>query len=98
MRNRFLAGMLLAAGAVLAGCAHGGAFVTYGPPPPRYGVIGVAPGPGYIWTDGFWDLRGGHWFWVQGRWMRPPRRGAAYVRPEWHREGNRWNFRHGYWR
>ena len=99
MRTKILSGALLAATAVLAGCAGGGYVAAYqGPPPPRYGVVGVAPGPGYLWTDGWWDLRGRNWVWVQGRWVRPPRRSAVWVRPEWRREGDRWRFHRGYWR
>jgi len=99
MRERILSGVLLAASAALAGCAGGGYVAAYqGPPPPRYGVVGVAPGPAYIWTDGWWDLRGHNWVWVQGRWVRPPRHGAVWVRPEWRREGDRWRLRRGYWR
>ena len=56
----------------LGGCA-GGYYVRVAPPPPRYGVVGYAPGPGFAWVDGYWDRRGENWFWVQGRWERPPR-------------------------
>lgn len=98
MRRKLLSGVLLAASAVLAACAGGGYVMAYGPPAPRYGVVGVAPGPGFIWTDGFWDLRGRNWVWVQGRWVRPPRHGAYWVHPEWRREGSSWRFHRGYWR
>jgi hypothetical protein len=91
-----LAGMLL--GTVLTGCATG-AYVQYGPPPPpRYGVLGYAPGPGYVWTDGYWDWRGGRWFWVGGAWLRPPRPHAVWVPGSWTGQGHRYRFRRGYWR
>ena len=96
--RRFLWGAVLVAGGVLTACAGGGYGMAYGPPAPRYVVVGVAPGPGYLWTDGFWDLRGGRWVWAEGRWMRPPRRGAMWVHSEWRHEGNRWRFHRGYWR
>jgi hypothetical protein len=98
MRNKILGTALLAMSAVMAACAGNGYVMAYGPPPPRYAVVGVAPGPGYVWTAGFWDLRGSRWVWVEGRWMRPPRYGASWVRPEWRHEGNRWRYYHGYWR
>ena len=99
MKRRWLAGLVLVAGAVLGGCAGGyGAGYVEGPPPPRYGVMGVAPGPGYVWADGFWNLQGGRWGWSEGRWVRPPRRNASWVHPEWRREGNRWRYHRGYWR
>lgn len=98
MKKKLLSGVLLAASAALAACGGGAAFVALGPPPPpRYAVIGVAPGPGFIWADGFWDLRGRNWVWVEGRWVRPPRARAAWVRPEWRQEGGRWRFHRGYW-
>jgi WXXGXW repeat (2 copies) len=99
MKAKLLSGALLAASTLLSACAGGAYVAAYGPPPPRFAVVGAAPGPGYMWTDGYWDLRGGNrWAWVEGRWMRPPRYGAVYVRPEWRRDGNHWRFHRGYWR
>lgn len=52
------------------------------PPPPAYvGGYGVAPGPGYVWAVGFYDLRGSSWVWVRGRRVRPPRPYAVWVPP-----------------
>lgn len=98
--KRNLAGAYIFLGTVLSGCGGGAYYAAlYGPPPaPRYGVVGVAPGPGYTWTDGFWDLRGRSWVWAPGRWVRPPGRGSLWVRPEWRSEGGRWAFHRGYWR
>ena len=86
--------------AVLTGCAASGAYVVrYGPPPPpRYGIVGVAPGPGYAWTDGYWDWRGGNWFWVNGTWLRPPRPRAVWVPGSWRGEHGRYRFYRGHWR
>lgn len=84
----------------LAACA--GPHQYYGrippPPPPRYGAYGYAPGPGYVWTDGFWDLRGSRWVWVSGRWLRPPRPRAMWVPGHWKQYGNGYRFNRGYWR
>ena len=95
-------GMLLAvgfAGLMLAACGPGYVGMRVGPPPPPvYGYAGVAPGPGYVWTDGFWDLRGGRWAWVNGRWMRPPRPRAVWVAPYWAPRGGRYYFHSGHWR
>ena len=99
MKRLMLMGAL-AIGAVLTGCAANGAYVVrYGPPPPpRYGVVGYAPGPGYVWADGYWDRRGGNWFWVAGTWQRPPRRHATWVPGSWNQVHGGWRFRRGYWR
>ena len=105
MKGKILAGAALALGAVLSACAPGGGYyagVRYGPPPPRYGVIGVAPGPGYVWTDGYWDWRGGGWAWAPGRWARPPYPHARWAPGYWEerREHGRrgYRFHRGYWR
>jgi hypothetical protein len=99
MKNKFLAGTFVILGTMLTACAGGGAYyVRSGPPAPRYAIIGSAPGPGYVWTNGYWDWRGRNWVWVDGRWLRPPRSRAVWVGPEWRREGNGWRFRRGYWR
>ena len=101
MKQKVLAAAFVVLGTVLTACGGSGGYYTrtrYGPPPPRYGVIGRAPGPGYVWTDGYWDLRGGNWAWRDGRWLRPPRRGAVWVAPAWRQEGRNWRFHRGRWR
>jgi hypothetical protein len=101
MKRNVLAGTLVLFGTMLAACGGGGYgayYVRTGPPAPRYEVVGVAPGPGFIWTNGYWDWRGGSWLWVGGRWMRPPRARAVWVGPEWRHERGNWTFHRGYWR
>lgn len=99
MKRKLLAAAFVMTSAISTACVAGGAYyVRYAPPPPRYGVFGVAPGPGYVWTEGYWDWRGNNWFWVGGRWMRPPRAHAVWVAPEWRPEGRGWRMRRGYWR
>ena len=61
-------------------------------------VIVVAPGPGFVWTDGFWDLRAGNWSWVSGRWVHPPRLRAVWVPGNWSQTHRGWTLRRGYWR
>jgi hypothetical protein len=82
-------------------CATGGyyAYRVPPPPPPRMaGAIGFAPGPGFVWIDGFYDLRGASWVWVSGYWTRPPHPRATWVAPYWERQGNRYRFHRGRWR
>ncbi len=99
MKKLLLIGTILL-GTMLSACATGGAYaVRIGPPPPpRYGVMGYAPGPGYAWTDGYWDWRGGRWFWMNGVWLRPPHRRSVYVPGVWVQSNRRYRFHRGYWR
>jgi len=98
MRKKLLTAAFAFGGLLQAGCAGGGYYAMYAPPPPRYAAIGVAPGPGFVWTPGWWDWRGHNWVWVEGRWVRPPRAHRVWVAPEWRREGRSYRFHRGYWR
>ncbi len=100
LKGVLLSGVLLGSLA-LGGCASRAYYRGYDvppPPPPRYGVIGYAPGPGYIWADGYYNLRGSRWIWVPGAWVRPPRPRAVWVRPYWERHDRGYRFHRGHWR
>jgi hypothetical protein len=100
IKRTVLAGVMLAS-SILTACASQ-AYVAYrvpAPPAPYVvGAVGYAPGPGYLWTDGFWDLRGSRWVWVSGEWRRPPRARARWERSYWEPRGRSWRFHRGYWR
>ncbi len=82
----------------LAGCAaRAEYYVEAPPPPPVVGVVGYAPGPGYVWIDGFWDWRG-HYVWTPGYWGRPPRPHAVWVPGRAHYEHGHYSYRRGHWR
>jgi hypothetical protein len=90
----------LAAGlAALSGCASRGYYYGGPPPsPPRAGPTGYSPGPGFVWVDGFYDLRGSRWVWAPGYWTRPPRPRAVWVRPYWEPHNRGYRFHRGRWR
>ncbi len=93
-----LAGLLLA-GALYVGAANAAVFVTVAPPPPvRVGVVGVAPGPGYVWVGGYHEWVGGRYIWREGRWARPPYAHATWVAPNWAPRHGGYEFVRGYWR
>jgi hypothetical protein len=80
---RKLSALLLVAalGAALAARAAE-VIVRVAPPPPvSTAVIGVAPGPGYVWVPGYQRWNGSRYVWVAGRWTLPPRRGLVWVPP-----------------
>jgi hypothetical protein len=97
--NRGLPIAVLIASVTLTACAsrpYG--YYRVPPPPAAYGGYRAAPGPGYVWAEGFYDLRGGRWVWVSGRYMRPPRPYAVWVPGRWEQNGHGWRFHQGHWR
>jgi hypothetical protein len=100
MKRKLLLFAPVVLGTISSACAVNGAYIVrYGPPPPpRYGIVGAAPGAGYVWTEGYWDQRGGNWSWVGGRWMHPPRPRGVWVPGSWSQSHRGWTFRRGYWR
>ncbi len=73
-------------------------WVDVPPPPPEEEVVVAAPGPGYIWINGYWTWRGQRYVWTPGRWERPPRPSAHWQKGEWGKYKGRWYFREGRWR
>jgi hypothetical protein len=91
--------LLLAVMAVaLSGCAARGAYVTVAPPPPRVEVFGVAPGPGVVWVNGYWNWGGSRYVWVPGRWQRPPRGRGRWEPGRWENHHGRYSYIRGGWR
>jgi hypothetical protein len=56
------------------------------PPPRREVIIGVSPGPDFVWVGGYWDGAPGHYTWVGGRWDHAPRGHGQWVAPHWDRD------------
>jgi hypothetical protein len=83
-----------------AGPRYGaGVGVRFGPPPPpRYGAVGLASGPGYVWTDGYWNRGSREWEWMAGSWQRPPRARAKWVPGRWQAHRGGYRFQRGRWR
>jgi len=91
-----LCGVLLLGGVIASGQTT---VIRIAPPPPvRVGVVGVAPGPGYVWIGGYQRWTGSGYVWVAGRWVRPPRAGVVWVQPRYVHTGSTWVFHKGYWR
>ena len=95
----------LALGAVLVGLAAcypapppGAVFVSVRPPVYREEVVGVAPGPGFVWVAGYWEWGGAAYAWVPGRWVARPYARAVWVRGHWHGSRHGWYWVPGRWR
>ncbi len=62
---------------------RGRLYVRVGPPAPVVAVRAVAPGPRYVWVDGYHRWSGSRYDWVAGRWAMPPRPRAVWVPGRW---------------
>jgi hypothetical protein len=73
--------------------------VRVAPPPPMSTVvIGVAPGPRYVWIPGYQSWNGSRYVWVAGRWVIPPRVGVVWVPAHWIPRSGGYVFVSGHWR
>ena len=66
------------------------------PPLPVYEQPPV-PGPGYIWTPGYWAWAPGGYYWVPGTWVMPPQVGFLWTPGYWGFVGGVYAFHAGYW-
>jgi WXXGXW repeat (2 copies) len=101
---RTITRLALSAGLIgLAACAPlpppGVLFVAVGPPAYyRPEVVGVAPGPGYVFIRGYWDWQGSAYAWVPGRWEQRPYPHAQWIAPRWRHTREGWYREGGHWR
>ena len=73
-------------------------YVRVGPPAPVVEVRPVAPGPRYVWVDGYHRWDGRAYVWVPGRWAIPPRARSAWVPGHWAHTSRGYYFVDGHWR
>jgi hypothetical protein len=73
-------------------------YVRVGPPAPVVEVRAGAPGPRYVWVDGYHRWDGRAYVWVPGRWAIPPRARAAWVPGHWVHASRGYYFVDGHWR
>jgi YXWGXW repeat-containing protein len=99
-----LIGSLLLVLAMLAApkksSASVGIFVSFGPPALPYYEQPPIPGPGYIWTPGYWDWDPDFgYFWVPGTWVPAPFVGAVWTPGYWgwDEDGDGYVYYPGYW-
>jgi len=72
-------------------------LVTQEPPPVRVETRTVAPGPSYVWTNGYWQWTGAGYAWVPGHWIVRPRPAAVWVEGHWVRRPGGWLWVAGHW-
>jgi hypothetical protein len=76
--------------------AQVGISIGIAPPPIPIYTQPYPPGPGYIWTPGYWGYDSGY-YWVPGAWILPPRIGFLWTPGYWAYNGSNYFFNHGYW-
>lgn len=89
--------ILLALG--VSSASLGAVFLSVGIAPPALPVYvqPVAPGPGYIWTPGYWAYGPDGYYWVPGTWVVAPYVGALWTPGYWAWGGSGYLWRAGYW-
>jgi hypothetical protein len=105
MKSRLLATFFCAALAALplaAGCAsgygYGEVYADVAPPAVIVESRGIAPGPDYVWIDGYHRWDGHHYNWVHGRWERPPSANLTWAPGRWEQTDRGWLWYEGRWR
>ena len=74
-----------------------GLSVAVGPPALPYYPQPMAPGPGYIWTPGYWSYGPDGYFWVPGTWVLAPRVGFLWTPGYWGWNAGFFVWHAGYW-
>ena len=79
--------------------ASGTTTITTSIAPPALPVYEqpVAPGPGYLWTPGYWAWGDAAYYWVPGVWVLPPRVGVLWTPGWWGWSGGVYRWHAGYW-
>ncbi len=101
LKSAMLTGLLGAP--LLSAPLPAAAFVSIGisvgiaPPPLPVYVQPVAPGPGYIWTPGYWAWDGTEYYWVPGTWVLPPEVGVLWTPGWWGWDAGFYRWHPGYW-
>ncbi len=91
---------LLAAGALalpVTSVAQISVSINFAPPPlPVYEQPDI-PGPGYLWTPGYWAYGPEGYFWVPGTWVEPPTFGLLWTPGYWGWSAGLFEWNAGYW-
>lgn len=92
-----LSAPLLVAPATASAQVSVGISVHIGPPPLPVYPQPFAPGPGYIWTPGYWAWGPYGYYWVPGTWVLAPRVGFLWTPGYWAWNGGFYWWHPGYW-
>lgn len=74
-----------------------GVSVRIGPPVLPVYEQPVCPGPGYIWTPGYWAHNEDDYYWVPGTWVMAPEPGLLWTPGYWGFSEGLYVWHAGYW-
>jgi len=92
-----LAGLLLGLPAASQAQIAVGVAIRVGPPVLPVYAQPVCPGPGYIWTPGYWAYGDDDYYWVPGTWVMAPEPGLLWTPGYWGFSEGVYVFHRGYW-
>jgi hypothetical protein len=100
-QNLFLAlipALMLCAAPSVSQAAFGiGVSVNIAPPALPVYEQPPLPGPGYIWTPGYWAWDGSDYYWVPGTWVEPPQSELLWTPGYWGWNDGLYVWNAGYW-
>jgi len=71
--------------------------VGFAPPPIPIYDQPIIPGPGYLWTPGYWAWGPEGYYWVPGVWVEPPAVDLLWTPGWWGWGGDAFLWNAGYW-
>ena len=74
-----------------------GVSVRIGPPVLPVYAQPICPGPGYIWTPGYWAHDEDDYYWVPGTWVMAPEPGLLWTPGYWGFSEGLYVWHGGYW-
>src|SRR5580698_4590376 len=74
-----------------------GFYVHFGPPPILVYSQPICPGPGYLFTPGYWAYGDAGYYWVPGTWVQPPTIGFLWTPGYWGFGIGGYFWHPGYW-
>ena len=77
--------------------ATGEVIVAQAPPAVRIETRTAAPGPSYVWSNGYWSWTGTRYVWVAGSWVERPTPAAVWVEGHWVPRRGGWVWIPGHW-
>jgi YXWGXW repeat-containing protein len=89
--------LMLALPAVSSAQVSVGVAVHIGPPALPVYEQPICPGPGYLWTPGYWAYGPDGYYWVPGTWVIAPEVGFLWTPGYWGWGGGGYIWHAGYW-